>query len=826
MPKHYISHHYSKLDQPSLDQFCLQYSITSKYKPTLPQPDQLITDCPDGYIALYTKHFEFSNLRIPFSIFFLSFLKAYRLNISQLSPFGAIKVTHFEIMCRALGGEPSLPLFHQFFQLSHHIGGDWYTVRNRRGVDLSCLLWISKTKLVQWQDHFFWVSADCIPFEMHWRQHHEPMDVILPDTQQFDKEMYSLLVKHPTFPQQFPEHVLVMTGLSRNWPYANVEPLLKEGDEEMGLLKYIKRQGFGAMLTTRDLREDELNILDRTQGIRYEGGLSHVEQEVEEGDVSNAGGGCVEIVVGMEDVMEKKEALSEGLYSKRMKFGNMAGSNVEVISVYSENSESFGDDTTSCGCKNGKKLVFTESSEWFDEAVNDALMPDVHGMQMVAVKTVRHEEVVQALQKELEDARTEAVHEKPYLAAGASKNNNSEMGLLKYIDRKGHGATEVEGDDVEMPKETVLEGPNSKRRKLVKGESSTVSTESSESDEADDPKVDDHDLDQLGGLEQVVEYMSAQEILKWHEIKAKKEARLVDQIARYRVQMRLQHEKNMKLSKKVRKLEEFKRMTLDKEKEAMPMPMVGVNRDEHEKAVQALQNELANARAEAVYEKEKMKQATNEFEEHKETVEKLNKALEVYKEMVEKLNGELDREKECRGQELVFVSQWLIQEGFEYVINRLHKSGEYNRLLGAVQTKLWSSGAHYGVVAGYAHCKNGGALKDVSLYKREAHQEFLKAVHELEHTRFPYIVALSKCAERTLDELRALEPMEMEGDEDVVGAYFLDKGSEAMQMVAVNTVKHEEVVQALQKELEDARAEAVHEKKLKQAHEEIKVLKF
>ncbi|KAK1425198.1 hypothetical protein QVD17_20545 [Tagetes erecta] len=395
------------------------------------------------------------------------------------------------------------------------------------------------------------------------------------------------------------------------------------------------------------------------------------------------------------------------------------------------------------------------------------------------------------------------------------------MGLLKYIDRKGHVATEIEGDDVEMPKETVLEGLYSKRRKLVKAVSSTVMgvsvstenshsfekdesvvlapcgddtntntttttrrrvnhrkyivvSESSESDEEDDPKVDDHDLDQLGGLEQVVEYMSAQEILKWHEIKAKKEARLLDQIARYRMQMRLQHEKNMKLSKKVRKLEEFKRMTLDNEKEAMPM--VGVNRDEHEKVVQALQNELANARAEAVYEKEKMKQATNEFEEHKETVEKLNKALEVYKEMVEKLNGELDREKERRGQELVLLERvsserkWLIQEGFEYVINRLHKSGEYNRLLGAVQTKLWSSGAHYGVVAGYAHCKNGGALKDVSLYKREAHQEFLKAVHELEHTRFPYVVAVSKCAERTLDELRALEPMEMEGDEDVVGA--------------------------------------------------------
>lgn len=167
-----------------------------------------------------------------------------------------------------------------------------------------------------------------------------------------------------------------------------------------------------------------------------------------------------------------------------------------------------------------------------------------------------------------------------------------------------------------------------------------------------------------------------------------------------------------------------------------------------------------------------MKQATDEFLEHKKMVEKLNEELEVHKETVEKLNRDLVVEKEGRREERVSLErvwserQWLIQEGFEYVINRLHRSGEYNRLLGAVQTKLWSSGAHYGVVAGYAHCKSGGALEDVSLYKREAHQEFLRAVHELEHTRFPYVVALSQCADRTLDELRALEPMEMEEDED------------------------------------------------------------
>lgn len=94
------------------------------------------------------------------------------------------------------------------------------------------------------------------------------------------------------------------------------------------------------------------------------------------------------------------------------------------------------------------------------------------------------------------------------------------------------------------------------------------------------------------------------------------------------------------------------------------------------------------------------------------------------------------------------------------------RSGEYNRVLGAVQPNMWSSGAHDGVVAGYAHCEQGKALKDVSLYKLEAHGEHLKSVHELENTHFPYVVVVSQCADRTVDELRALKPMDMDMDDD------------------------------------------------------------
>lgn len=59
-----------------------------------------------------------------------------------------------------------------------------------------------------------------------------------------------------------------------------------------------------------------------------------MEPEVEEGDVST-GGGNLEIVVGADDYVMEKRALSEESSSKRMKFADM-GSNVDVISISSE----------------------------------------------------------------------------------------------------------------------------------------------------------------------------------------------------------------------------------------------------------------------------------------------------------------------------------------------------------------------------------------------------------------------------------------------------------------------------------------------------------
>ncbi|KAI7755069.1 hypothetical protein M8C21_006536 [Ambrosia artemisiifolia] len=274
----------------------------------------------------------------------------------------------------------------------------------------------------------------------------------------------------------------------------------------------------------------------------------------------------------------------------------------------------------------------------------------------------------------------------------------------------------------------VLEAPLSAGKRRCPKEISF-----SESDESDL-----HVLDQVKCLPELV--------TSWYERKAKREACLRDQIARFRLRMTHQAAKNAKLVNMVRKLKKVG--TLGKGQEAIRIP--AKNDIEHVKVVEALQKELENARAQT------------QSVEH----------------AYEKLKQELELEKEGRRQERVSLEkslkqvsserQWLIQEGFEYVINRLHRSQEYLGLLGAVQSNLWDSGAHYGLVQSYESCKDDVPLEDASLYNPEAHGKFLNAVHELEHTRFPYIAALSQSADRSLDDLRALEPKGLEKDGDEV----------------------------------------------------------
>ncbi|KAI3807727.1 hypothetical protein L1987_23661 [Smallanthus sonchifolius] len=80
-----MARRFCMLDQGKLDEICTLYSIGPEFQPTLPSSDQAVTDRPSGFVALYTRFFEFSNLWFPLSVFYVNVLEYYGLDLSQLA---------------------------------------------------------------------------------------------------------------------------------------------------------------------------------------------------------------------------------------------------------------------------------------------------------------------------------------------------------------------------------------------------------------------------------------------------------------------------------------------------------------------------------------------------------------------------------------------------------------------------------------------------------------------------------------------------------------------------------------------------------------------
>ena len=104
----------SHLTQGKLDVLCGQCHIPSFVQLVLPDPNQIISHYPPVKIGFYSRFFYYADFCLPLSVFLVDILKHYRINISQLSLFGACKVSQFEVLYRAHNFAPTVALFHVF----------------------------------------------------------------------------------------------------------------------------------------------------------------------------------------------------------------------------------------------------------------------------------------------------------------------------------------------------------------------------------------------------------------------------------------------------------------------------------------------------------------------------------------------------------------------------------------------------------------------------------------------------------------------------------------------------------------------------------------
>ncbi|GKD65546.1 hypothetical protein Tco_1307654, partial [Tanacetum coccineum] len=211
-----------------LDIFYQTFHIPDDVHPQLPSPNQTIHEMPSGKIGVYTRFFEYANFRLPLSTFLVNVLRYYRINLSQLSVIAAAKVSHFEILCRVHGIEPTVRLFRCFYVDSFACPASfpWHTDKN--------------------------VSRD--PF---------------PKSTEFSADDYVVLVTHPAPFQKFLEPFLCLIGMSQNYTLDEdtYPTFLHDDGTEMDLFAFIRvADPTKVKVGEREHAKEEARLLDSTVG--------------------------------------------------------------------------------------------------------------------------------------------------------------------------------------------------------------------------------------------------------------------------------------------------------------------------------------------------------------------------------------------------------------------------------------------------------------------------------------------------------------------------------------------------------------------------------
>ncbi|GJX96091.1 hypothetical protein Tco_0351889 [Tanacetum coccineum] len=158
-----MANKHSIMTREMVESFCNNYYIPDEVHPTAPGRDRTITQFPEGKVGVYTRLFDYCGYRIPLTKFFVAVLKHFRIHISQLSPFGAARVSHFEVLTRVLDLAPSVAVFRAFYT---RIYSDGLFSFAKRSLSAPSCLSKPPDSIKNWADHFFWVDSRVFPISV------------------------------------------------------------------------------------------------------------------------------------------------------------------------------------------------------------------------------------------------------------------------------------------------------------------------------------------------------------------------------------------------------------------------------------------------------------------------------------------------------------------------------------------------------------------------------------------------------------------------------------------------------------------------------------
>ncbi|GJS90803.1 hypothetical protein Tco_0773439 [Tanacetum coccineum] len=234
-----MANKHSIMTREMVESFCNSYYIPDEVHPTAPGRDRTITQFPEGKVGVYTRFFDYCGYRIPLTKFFVAVLKYFRIHISQLSPFGAARISHFEVLTRVLDLGPSVAVFRAFYT---RIYSDGLFSFAKRSLSAPSCLSKPPDSIKNWADHFFWVDSRVFPISVPLYTGGVLEKDPAPHLTARQEQAVQVLSSNKAPFRRYPECFLALVGLSPYYPFGeNTYPAFERPDRtDMGLLDYIR----------------------------------------------------------------------------------------------------------------------------------------------------------------------------------------------------------------------------------------------------------------------------------------------------------------------------------------------------------------------------------------------------------------------------------------------------------------------------------------------------------------------------------------------------------------------------------------------------------
>ncbi|GJW33794.1 hypothetical protein Tco_0053826 [Tanacetum coccineum] len=182
---------------------CPPSLIPRDLHPQLPSEEFVMSKLPYDAIGIYHRMFDFSGVRIPFSLFLLALIKHYRVHFSQLGPLSLNKT-----LCKQ---------------------GDWFSFAKRR-VPSPVYIDDNRSCMKHLNSGFCLIDRRTILNDMVWRHSDAAIDDPRPAAGSFNMADVHHLRAHVVKLRGMPKGVLILSGLSRVWKSRICDPVLRGAD--------------------------------------------------------------------------------------------------------------------------------------------------------------------------------------------------------------------------------------------------------------------------------------------------------------------------------------------------------------------------------------------------------------------------------------------------------------------------------------------------------------------------------------------------------------------------------------------------------------------